>query len=149
MIPLSRLRSRRSFFPAFLALLPALAGPLAAGILTGPVINPGTGHSYYLLTQNTWSASEAEAVTLGGHLVTINDSAENDWVHNTFSLFGGSAKTLWIGLHDSATEGTFAWTSGQAAAFQNWAAGEPSAGSAGEDYVHLYEHEQHTFRFSP
>ncbi|MCX6880141.1 MAG: SUMF1/EgtB/PvdO family nonheme iron enzyme [Verrucomicrobia bacterium] len=139
MIPLSRLLSRRSFFPALLALLPALAGPLAAGILTGPVINPGTGHSYYLLTQNTWTASEAEAVTLGGHLVTINDSSENDWVLNTFSRFGSSAKTLWIGLHDSATEGTFAWTSGQSAEFRNWATGEPSAGSAGEDYVHLYE----------
>ncbi|MCX6874352.1 MAG: SUMF1/EgtB/PvdO family nonheme iron enzyme [Verrucomicrobia bacterium] len=139
MIPLSRLLSRRSFFPVLLALLPALAGPLAAGILSGQVINPGTGHSYYLLTQNTWSASEAEAVTLGGHLVTISDSAENEWVHNTFSRFGGSAKTLWIGLHDSATEGTFAWTSGQSAEFRNWAAGEPSAGSAGEDYVHLYE----------
>ncbi|MCX6879305.1 MAG: SUMF1/EgtB/PvdO family nonheme iron enzyme [Verrucomicrobia bacterium] len=139
MISLFRLLSRRSFFPALFALLPALAGPLAAGILTGPVINPGTGHSYYLLTQNTWSASEAEAVTLGGHLVTINDPAENEWVLNTFSRFGGSAKALWIGLSDSATEGTFAWASGQSAAFRNWATGEPSAGSAGEDYVHLYE----------
>ena len=63
----------------------SLTGQLAAGILSGPAINPGPGHTYYLLTQNTWTASEAEAVTLGGHLVTINDSAENDWVLNTFN----------------------------------------------------------------
>ena len=52
---------------------------------------------------------------------------------------GTSAKGLWIGLHDGGTEGTFAWSGGQAAAYRNWAAGEPSAGSAGEDFTHLYE----------
>ena len=54
-----------------LALSLALVGPLWSGILLGPVTNPANGHSYYLLTQNTWTASEAEAVALGGFEVTL------------------------------------------------------------------------------
>jgi hypothetical protein len=45
-----------------------------AGILAGPFVNPANGHSYYLLSQNTWSNAEAEAVSLGGHLATIRNA---------------------------------------------------------------------------
>src|SRR5213594_729280 len=48
-----------------------------AGILAGPIVNPLNGHSYYLLSQNTWSNAEAEAVALGGHLATIRNAAED------------------------------------------------------------------------
>ena len=46
------------------------------GILTGPVTNAANGLAYYLPTQDTWTASQTEAVRLGGNLVTINDAAE-------------------------------------------------------------------------
>ncbi len=59
-----------------------------AGILSGPVLNPANGHIYYLLSQNTWSNAEAEAVSLGGHLATIRNAAENQWVYSTFADFG-------------------------------------------------------------
>ena len=44
----------------------ALASPVV-----GPITNPANGHDYYLLEASTWTAAEAEAVSLGGHLVTI------------------------------------------------------------------------------
>jgi len=116
-----------------------------AATLTGPIVNPSNAHTYYLLSQNTWTGSEAEALTLGGHLATINDAAENLWVLNTFSLFGGTAKTLWIGLNDSANEGTFVWSSGESAPYRNWSGSEPSAGSSAEDYVHIYDLQRGTF----
>jgi hypothetical protein len=43
------------------------------------------GHVYYLLNRtNTWQEAENGALSLGGHLVTINDSEENDWILATF-----------------------------------------------------------------
>jgi len=48
---------------------------------------PENGHTYHLLELATWSDSEAEAVALGGHLATINDQAEQDWIWNTFGNY--------------------------------------------------------------
>ena len=69
-----------------------------ADILSGPVTNTSNGHLYYLLTTNTWTGAEAEAVSLGGHLITISDAAENDWVCTNFLNYAGGPRALWIGL---------------------------------------------------
>lgn len=108
-----------------------------AALLSGPIDNPANGLTYYLLTSATWTASEAEAVGLGGHLVTINGAAENAWVYSTFGSFGGVGRGLWIGLTDRTTEGTFTWVSGETSAYRNWAPGEPNNANGTEDYVHV------------
>ena len=54
----------------------AMAGDVAIALATIALVG---GSIYYLLAQNAWPASEAEAVELGGHLTTIEDQAENDW----------------------------------------------------------------------
>ena len=105
-----------------------------ATIIGGPITNPANGHDYYLLAPANWTDSEAEAVTLGGHLATINDAAENAWVFSTFENFGGSARNLFIGLNDAAQEGTFVWVSGAPVVYTNWKAGEPNDSSGTEDY---------------
>lgn len=116
-----------------------LQAPLLAraDILAGPITNPANGHVYYLLTQNTWTASEAEARTLGGHLVTINDAAENQWVFTTFSSFGDTNRNLWIGLTDTQQSGQFVWASGEAVTYQNWSPTEPNF-IGQEHYVSMY-----------
>jgi len=53
------------------------------------VTNPANGHSYYLLSSNTWTASQAEAAALGGNL-PINDAAENDWVFDISAQDSGT-----------------------------------------------------------
>ena len=67
------------------------------------------------------------AQALGGHLATVNDGAENEWVRTTFM---GSVSNLWIGLTDQAVEGTWAWSSGEAVGYTNWASGQPGSYSS-------------------
>src|SRR5262249_37275247 len=87
----------------------------------------GFNGSRYLLnsTSVTWTAAEAAAVALGGHLVTVNNATENDWLRRTFSEVG----SFWLGLNDVAVEGTHVWTSGQPVTYTNWAPGEPNTPS--------------------
>lgn len=123
----------------FLGALLSSSLALNASVLGGAVLNPANGHYYYLLSPTTWSVSQAEALTLGGNLVTINDAAENQWVYSTF---GGQGKAIWIGLTDQSSEGTFGWISGEAFSFNNWSPGEPNSGGGfvpDEDYAYMVE----------
>ncbi len=93
------------------------------------------GSTYYLLTQGTWAAKEAEAVALGGHLATISSDAENQFVYDLWransTIFG-----LWIGLNDIAVEGQFRWTSGLPVTYTHFPPTEPNGGTS-ENAVHL------------
>lgn len=100
------------------------------------------GHWYEVVSsgQNgSWANAEAAAVANGGHLVTINDAAEQAWLVATF----GSPTALiryWIGYNDAAQEGTWVWSSGQTPGFTYWDLGEPNNASPppeGEDYAVL------------
>jgi hypothetical protein len=56
------------------------------------------GHTYTLTPRSmSWTEAEAEAQRLGGHLVTINDEAEQAWVSETFGGWGGWY--LWLGMN--------------------------------------------------
>ncbi|MES2584820.1 MAG: lectin-like protein [Pseudomonadota bacterium] len=93
------------------------------------------GNTYQLLSAGSWTDSEAYAVSVGGHLVTVNDEAENIFLTTTF----GGQQSLWLGLFRVAPNApTFAWTSGQAVTYTNWAAGEPNNCCSGEDYTHTF-----------
>lgn len=94
--------------------------------------NPATGHSYALLSDASWTVAEARAVEMGGHLVTVNDSAENTWIWNTFQY--ESFGNIWIGLNDINQEGTFEWVSGEPFLFQWWWWSEPNDLNGTEDY---------------
>ena len=98
------------------------------------------GNDYQLTSGSlSWEQSQAEAESLGGNLVTINDAAEETWLKQTFS----NTERLWIGLTDRNQEGNFQWVSGENTTYRNWAAGEPNDYKfngnfpAGEDYVQM------------
>ena len=113
-----------------LVLLAAVCGSAVTGsaaVLLVPITNAANFHAYYLLATESWTDSEAEAVSLGGHLVTINDQAEQDFVYNSFANFGGFSQNLWIGMRRSASNyNVFVWTSGQPITYTKWAYGEPN-----------------------
>jgi hypothetical protein len=82
---------------------------------------------------------------LGGHLVTINDAAENEFVAGLVSRRFGQNRSAWIGFTDDAAYGGheagdthanpyppsgnrgegWVWASGEPVTFQNWAPGQP------------------------
>lgn len=118
----------------------AVAGLLAASCsahaisLIGPTYTYN-GHDYTKISADTWTNSEAFAVTQSGHLAAVNDAAENSFLINTFGL----NNALWIGLYRTAPNApTFAWTNGDAVTYTNWAWGEPNNCCNGEDYTHTY-----------
>jgi hypothetical protein len=93
--------------------------------------NPATGHDYLYVADPLmpWAEAEENAVSLGGHLVTINDAAEGEWLVATFGT------EYWIGLNDIAVEGEWVWVSGEPATFTNWQPGEPNDGQPGDPSV--------------
>lgn len=118
----------------------AIAGLFAASCsahaisLIGPTVTYN-GHDYTKITADTWTNSESFAVSQGGHLVAVNDAAENAFLISTF----GTNNALWIGLYRTAPNApTFAWSNGEAVTYTNWAAFEPNNCCAGEDYTHTY-----------
>jgi hypothetical protein len=110
----------------------------AVGILTGPIVNPANGHSYFLLESSSWPDAQAQAVQMGGNLATIRSAAENQWVYDAFAAYGGVQRFLWIGLNDRAQEGTFVWASGENAPYRNWLNSQPDAWSSAEDCVQMF-----------
>lgn len=105
-------------------------------VIAGPITNPGNCHEYLLLEQTIWPEAQETAQVLGGHLATINDMTENEWVRVNVANAGGTVRNVWIGLTDEAVEGVFVWASGEPVSYVNWATGEPN--NLGEqDYVEM------------
>jgi hypothetical protein len=70
-------------------------------------------------------SAEVQAVTHGGHLITINDKEEQEFVVETF--LSPPDKACWIGLTDRDQEGDWHWVSGEPMGYTNWETrGEPN-----------------------
>jgi Ca2+-binding RTX toxin-like protein len=90
------------------------------------------GKSYLLSSAGTWTQAQAQAVSLGGNLVTVNDAAENQFLVNTFGNLN-----RWIGLTDEVVEGQFKWVNGEAVTYTNWIPGQPDNAGGNQDYVYI------------
>ena len=90
------------------------------------------GHTYVLTSSMTWANVAALADDLGGHVVTVDDQAEQDFLYSTFGT-----QDLWIGINDAQTEGTWVWADGTPVDYTHWAGGEPNSGD-NYDYGYLH-----------
>jgi hypothetical protein len=99
------------------------------GIAETPFIR--RGDSAYVIVQGpTWEEAEANAVKLGGHLVTINDSEEEQFLLNNTQ--GG-----WIGYTDKLIEGQWKWVDGTPKGYERWDQNNPSNNNGAEHYAYL------------
>jgi hypothetical protein len=109
--------------------------------------NPDNGHFYRATTAGTWQEAEDEAVQLGGHLVTVNDATEQEWLTEQFP----PPESFWIGLYQDVGDpvctpncepaGGWGWISGDPSTYRNWAGPEPNEdtrGSPTEDRARMH-----------
>ena len=89
------------------------------GITEIPFIRRGDS-AYVIVEGPTWEAAEANANALGGHLVTINDEEEHEWLLDTYKDYKNLnapnstyERIVYIGLNDKIEEGTWKWVSGE------------------------------------
>lgn len=101
--------------------------------------------AYVLVSGTTWDEAQANAVKLGGNLVTINDAAENDflvknlpWKTPANPKFGAYAANgsiaYWIGLNDRDVEGQLKWVDGTPVSYRK---NGPSDARGDEDWFTL------------
>uniref|UniRef100_A0A3B4WXX6 Macrophage mannose receptor 1-like n=1 Tax=Seriola lalandi dorsalis TaxID=1841481 RepID=A0A3B4WXX6_SERLL len=88
----------------------------------------------YFFSTDTKSWIEANAFCLGqnSNLMSIQDIHERD-----FLLWGPTGISLWMGGHDSVTEGGWEWTDGSPFRYIRWSAGNPD-NYQGEDCLSIY-----------
>ena len=101
-------------------------------------ITQDTNGRYYVFCDDgeTWSDAVDSCRSMGGtwDLASIVDSTENDHVdteaQDAITPVAAGHSSLWIGLSDADTEGTWTWSDGSTDTYTEWGAGEPNGGTS-------------------
>ena len=114
------------------------------------------GNSRYVIVEgDTWEAAQANAVSLGGNLATINDKEENDFLirelygsnkvsdklEKKFRISGEPLRgtSIWLGHADQNLEGKYTSVSGEKNIYSNWVRDEEADGvRKKEKYTQMY-----------
>ncbi|MFT7167257.1 MAG: hypothetical protein ACI80K_000376 [Paracoccaceae bacterium] len=138
----------------YLVRVGGFSGSVGAGVIAlddgSPQLNPVNGHYYAAVASAgvTWDQARADAASmthmgLSGHLVTLGDSQENDFV---FGL--GNVNNFWTGGFQNTASpsysepgGGWEWITGEVFGYTNWLPGEPNntGGLGAEDYLELLQ----------
>jgi len=112
-----------------------------------PVLNPANGHHYKFVPASVpWNDAKVRAENdslfgAQGHLATLTDAAEDDWVY--FQLAGGPLGNAFFGLFQDMAAPGFAeplggwtWVTGEPFAYAGWPANmsEPNNSGGNEHY---------------
>ncbi len=110
-------------------------GSCAPHVVAGPFIHPVTKHRYFLLSPAVWPEAEKKAMQLGGHLVTIDSAAENEWVRLNLGNAAIGPVSFYAGADDQLYEGAFFWQTGFEFPYAHWNSGEPNNAGGNEDFL--------------
>jgi hypothetical protein len=108
----------------------------------------GNGH-WYAMTESAddFRVLQALSSSLGGSIVSITSSAENEFVYRSFVGLGTCAPvwcqpaTFYIGFVRVSQGGPFAWLTGEAVSFTSWNEGEPNNEGGVESVTHMFSKE--------
>jgi len=100
------------------------------------------GNQYERVDANcTWEEARARCNAMGGHLVSIRSSGEQDAVAGLIS--GGARGLYWTGLTDKKNGGDYQWVSGEqfklndSGYYSNWKSGEPNNNENNEYFIEI------------
>ena len=101
----------------------------------------------WIKERKTQAEAQAQAESLGGHLVVINSAAEQNFVYSMVqgntdpslgtASDGGGAIYVWLGGNDSSREGTWVWVNGDPFTYTNWGRREPDNFNNNQDGLAL------------
>ncbi|KAK2531290.1 macrophage mannose receptor 1 [Columba livia] len=88
---------------------------------------PFRGHCYYVHTtsEESWPDASMACIQMGASLVSIEDSAEMNFLLLYLSPLASDFRKFWIGLFKNI-DGEWIWTDRSAVEFVNWEKGEPT-----------------------
>ena len=94
-----------------------------------------SNHRYVLFTDSlNWKAAEEKCESLGGHLVTINSAAEQQYIENLLANSDlSSGKDIWIGLSRENNEFQ-TWVTGEDVLYSNWGDPQPDNLGGSQNY---------------
>ncbi|XP_015231842.1 PREDICTED: macrophage mannose receptor 1-like [Cyprinodon variegatus] len=88
--------------------------------------DPFNDYCYLLnyLSMRTWAEARADCVNQGGDLLSITEPFEQTFIQALIQQTP-TGISLWMGGHDSVTEGGWEWTDGSPFRYIRWNAGNP------------------------
>lgn len=95
------------------------------------------GNSEYAIIDigMSWTEAKSYCERLGGHLLTVNSSEEQEYVNKKL-LSIGSQNMYWLGGYRENYSEPWKWVTGENIELFNWSSGEPNSKS--ENYIHMY-----------
>ena len=101
------------------------------------------GHYYKVVNGNGiyWSEAKKACEEQGGHLVTITDEAEQEFIVELIEE-EGTMYHYWLGATDEKQEEKWEWVTGEAWGYNNWCNGQPNNTAYvdtehGQDYLEM------------
>ncbi|XP_062340567.1 macrophage mannose receptor 1 [Osmerus eperlanus] len=90
---------------------------------------------FNFLSPRTWAEARADCVNQGGDLLSITEPFEQAFIQAQVQLIP-TGVSVWMGGHDSITEGGWEWSDGSPFRYIHWAAGNPD-NFLGEDCLSM------------
>ncbi|XP_068697308.1 uncharacterized protein [Montipora foliosa] len=90
--------------------------------------------------KSLWRNAKARCQEHGGHLVTINDAMEQNFVKNMAALLRGDYR-IWIGLRRNSNGRFTHWDNGEELSFTRWIPGEPNNFFNDEDCAEMLRYD--------
>ena len=95
-------------------------------------------HTYKLFDISmTWTEAKSYCEQVGGHLLTVSDKQESDFVVSLLNCHINSKNCYWIGLRKD-TSSKWSWVTNENLVFSNWTRNEPNNQNRVEQYAHLF-----------